>query len=973
MAEKPNYEELEQRIHKLEQETAALERIKGSAQRRMRRYQELVDGLDEVVYRMAIPDGQYEYVSPASEVVFGYGPEKFIENPFFITEILSPEYYESFKQQWPSFLNGNIPKTKEYQIIDPDGNKRWIKQSFKGIFDKQNSIVAVEGLCRNITKQKLAEEAQKKLYNSLESLVDERTVELVEANRKLEKEVNEHRQAEESLQKREDQFRLLAENATDVIWTMDMNLCLTYISPSVLQLRGYTAEEATAQPVDEIMVPESSIKVKTLLNQKLQLIEAGDDEGWAPISFEVELYCKDDTTIITLNNTKILWGSDGRPNMILGVTHDITDKKQAEEALKESEKRYKNLLEASPNAIAIVQGFPPRHLFVNTAFTDLFGYTLNDVENGFSPFKIIQESDRSVLEKLISDRHTGRAVANTYNQYDLAAKNGRIFPCETIGTLINYEGQTADMVVFRDISERIRAEEEKASLEAQLWQAHKMEAVGTLAGGIAHDFNNILGIIVGNTEMSLSDVPEWNPAHGNLKEVQKACLRARDVVRQLLSFSRKSEQKKKPVKIAPIIKETSKLLRASIPSNIDIRYNIPDDLGTIKADLTQIHQIVLNLCTNAADAMDGQDGVLEITLDSMVLDEETAVAYEDLETGPYVRLSVSDTGQGISSAEKARIFDPYFTTKEVGKGTGLGLSVVHGIVKGHKGEITVHSEIGKGTTFEVFFPIIKEEAEKPSVIKAAIPKGDERILFVDDEEAIVELGRKGLKRLGYRVEATTSAQKALAMFRDDPDGFDIVITDMTMPDMSGDKLAEEIMKTRPGIPVVLCTGYSDHISEEKARAMGVSAFMLKPISGKELAVSIRQVLDHSEEGLFPSIRNILVVEDDEQMRSMIRQMLESAGYSVMEAPDGKVALWLFKEMSADLIIIDIIMPEKEGLETIMEFRRDFPDVKIISISGGGLGDPEQYLSMAKKMGADHTLAKPFEKDELLKVVKDLLG
>ncbi len=521
-------------------------------------------------------------------------------------------------------------------------------------------------------------------------------------------------------------------------------------------------------------------------------------------------------------------------------------------------------------------------------------------------------------------------------------------------------------------ADRKRAEEERAKFEAQLRQAHKMEAIGTLAGGIAHDFNNILGIIMGNTDLSLADVPEWNPAHGNLKEVQKACLRARDVVRQLLSFSRKSEQQKTPTKIAPIIKETSKLLRSSIPSNIDIRYNIPEDQGTIMSDPTQIHQVVLNLCTNAADAMTGQEGVLEITLDPVTLDEDAAVPYEDLDPGPYVRLSVSDTGHGISPAETARIFDPYFTTKEVGKGTGLGLSVVHGIVKSHKGEITVHSEIGKGTTFEAFFPMI-EETEKPAVISETTAKGNERILFVDDEEAIAELGKKGLERLGYRVEATTSAQRAIARFRADPDGFDLVISDMTMPEMTGDKLAKEIMKTSPGMPVIICTGYSELISEGRAQEMGISAFVMKPVSAKEMAVSIRQVLEHGKAGVGPSAGGILVVDDEEQMRSIIRQLLENAGYSVMEAPDGKVALWLFKEMPADLIITDIIMPEKEGLETIMELKRDFPKVKIIAISGGGQGSPGQYLSIAKKMGADHTLTKPFEKEELLKAVKNLLG
>ncbi len=753
---------------------------------------------------------------------------------------------------------------------------------------------------------------------------------------------------------------LIFDNMEEGVIELTSEKKIIYVNSAGISIMGIPEEKLLGLNFIEFFNDIQAAMIKPLL----------EISGKTPLSIPAESPLSINNKLVSLDILQI--NEENRQSIVV-ILHDITGYKQAEEALKESEINYKSILEASPNAISIIKGFPPRHLFVNSAFTNLFGYTLNDVENGFSPFKMILEADRAEIEKLLYDRHTGKQVAPTYNQFDLAAKNGRIFPCEIIGTLIIYEGQTLDMVVFRDISELIRAEEEKVSLEAQLRQTHKMEAVGTLAGGIAHDFNNILGIIVGNTELSLADVPEWNPAHLNLKEVLKASLRARDVVRQLLSFSRKTELEKKPLKIAPIIKEISKLLRASIPSSIDIHYRIPDGTETIMADPTQIHQVVLNLCTNAADSMTETGGELEIKLEAIELDEAAVDQYEDLNPGSYARLSVRDTGQGISPAETTRIFDPYFTTKEVGKGTGLGLSVVHGIVKSHNGEIAVHSELGKGTMFEVCFPMVEKEAEKPPVITDEIPRGDERILFVDDEEAMVELGKKGLKRLGYRVEATTSAQRAIELLRADPDGFDLVISDMTMPEMTGDRLAKEIMQTRPGMPVILCTGYSEHISEEKALGMGISAFVMKPILGKELAVTIRQVLEHAEEGIAPSIGNIFVVYDEEQMRFMIRQMLEDAGYAVVEAPDGKVALWLSKEKPADLIITDIIMPEKEGLETIMELKRDFPDVKILAISGGGQGDNWQYLDMAIKMGAESTLAKPFENEELLKAVKDLLG
>jgi len=538
---------------------------------------------------------------------------------------------------------------------------------------------------------------------------------------------------------------------------------------------------------------------------------------------------------------------------------------------------------------------------------------------------------------------------------------------------VNGEGRKSMVVILHDITERNQAAEEKKRLEKQLRHAHKMEATGTLAGGIAHDFNNILGVIVGNAELSLTDIPEWNPAHRNLEVVVEACMRARDVVRQLLSFSRQSEHQKKPIKIAPIIEETSKLLRASIPSNIDIRYSMSEDSQTIMADPTQIYQVLLNLYTNAADAMLESGGILEIKLETVALGEDTGILSASLNPGLYARLTVSDTGKGISHKEIGRIFDPYFTTKEIGKGTGLGLSVVHGIVKSHNGKISVHSQPGKGTLFEAFFPIIEEEVEASSPVTERSLRGSERILYVDEEEVLVPLVKKGLERLGYKVVATTNAAGALELFRSNPYSFNLVITDTTMAGMNGDSLATELTKIRPDIPVIICTGYSERASEEKAREMGIRAFLMKPILANEIAVEIRNILDGGEKGTPTVAGRILVVDDEEQVRTIIRQMLESSRYEVIEAPDGKVALWLFKEKPADLIIADLIMPEKEGLETIEELRKDYPDAKIIAISGGGLGDKGQYLDMAKESGADSTLAKPFEKEALLNAVKEALG
>jgi len=369
-----------------------------------------------------------------------------------------------------------------------------------------------------------------------------------------------------------------------------------------------------------------------------------------------------------------------------------------------------------------------------------------------------------------------------------------------------------------------------------------MESVGTLAGGIAHDFNNILGIILGNAELAMDDVPEWNPAKFNLKEIRTASLRAKDVVRQLLSFARKTRLEKKPTNIVSIVKESLKLLRSSIPTSIEIHRNISADIDTILADPTQINQVLINLCTNANHAMpDG--GIIDVILKSVELNENVTAQYPDLNPGRYVSLTVSDTGHGIPKEDMDRIFDPYYTTKDVGKGTGMGLAVVHSIVKEHNGIITVKSEPGKGTTFTIFFPAVDKEAVVESEPYEKLPMGNEKILFIDDEESIVNIARQMLERLGYEVDAKMSSIEALELFRFKPDQFDLVITDLTMPKMTGDKLVREILTIRPDIPVILCTGFSEKIDEKKATALGATDYIEKPVNQHDLAFKVREVLD----------------------------------------------------------------------------------------------------------------------------------
>ena len=407
------------------------------------------------------------------------------------------------------------------------------------------------------------------------------------------------------------------------------------------------------------------------------------------------------------------------------------------------------------------------------------------------------------------------------------------------------EEQSYLLFIFNDISAKKQAEDEKERLETELRQAHKMEAIGTLAGGIAHDFNNILASIIGYADMAQDDIPDWSPAKYQIEEVLKAGNRAKDLVRQILAFSRKTEQRRVPVQIHLLIKEVYSFLRATIPTTIEIKLNIDSHCGYILADPTQIHQTLLNLCTNAAHAMEDKGGVLTIDLKTVDLASEVQKNDAKVNTETQILLSVSDTGIGIEKEQLLRIFDPYYTTREVGKGSGMGLAIVHGIVLSHEGKVQVESIPGEGTTFKLFFPRVEAEAEMKAVENTALPTGKEKVLIVDDDASIANLNKRILAKLGYQTTVKTSSTETLELFRSDPDAYDLVITDQTMPGMAGDQLAREMLKVRSDTPIIMCTGYSSGIDAEKADAIGLRAFIMKPIDRKELAITVRKVLDFS--------------------------------------------------------------------------------------------------------------------------------
>jgi signal transduction histidine kinase/DNA-binding response OmpR family regulator len=413
--------------------------------------------------------------------------------------------------------------------------------------------------------------------------------------------------------------------------------------------------------------------------------------------------------------------------------------------------------------------------------------------------------------------------------------HGRITPFPGVG-------ERRVVVAHENITERRRAIEEKMRLAAQLRHSYKMEAIGTLAGGIAHDFNNILSSVIGFTELCLLDVNKGSLLESNMMEVYQAGMRARDLVRQILTFARKDENHILPTQVSTIAKEASKLIRSIIPASIDIRLQVESE-ALVMADPSQIHQIFMNLFTNAAQAMEADGGKLAIRISQARLDRYFDSMHKRFVPGDFLKITVEDTGIGIDPEKLDKIFDPYYTTKGRGEGTGLGLSVVHGIVQACNGEIEVESEPGRGTAFTIYLPIVAQHATAATDMPSRLPLGTERILFIDDERPIANMSRQRLNLLGYRVTVANSSLEALDRLAAGPEDFDLIITDMSMPQMSGDRLAIEAKKLSPNVPIILCTGYSKKISPEKAAAIGIDAFIMKPMAVNEMAETIRKVLD----------------------------------------------------------------------------------------------------------------------------------
>ncbi len=852
------------------------------------------------------PDGVYLSCNPKFENFFGAKEKDIIGKTDY--DFVDKDLADIFRKHDKAAMAANRPIVNEEFLTYADASHRELFETVKTpMYDSEGKLIGVLGIGRNIT---------------------------------------ERRQAEEALREGEERYRLLFNSANDAVFVHQPHpdgkpTKFLEINDVACRMYGYTREGLMALSPVDLAVAEhkdgARERVKGILSKGHDLFEiihkTKDD-----IEFPVEVSAH-------------LFDFRGTPT-VLSIVRDITERKQAEQSLRESEIRFKALHNASFGGIAIHdKGII---LDCNQGLSEITGYSVTELVGMDGLLLIAEKSRNAVMNNIVT------GYEKPYEATGLR-KNGEEFPVRIEARNVPYKGKNVRTVEFRDITERKQAEEERdrlisaieqaaetivitdsegmiqyvnpafeqitgymreeaigqnprllqsgehddafykemwgmltggetwrgritnkrkngtlyteeavispvrdasgrivnyvavkrditkeMKLEEQLRQAQKMEAIGALAGGIAHDFNNILSPIIGFSEMLMEDLPDSSLDREKVGIIYKAAGRAGGLVKQILSFSRQSEHEKMPVRIQHILKEILKLVRSTIPSSIDITQSIQSDCGLVMADPTQLHQIAMNLITNAYHAVEERSGKIFVQLKETELLNENLVNIS-LNTGRYAVLSISDTGSGIEPAIKDKIFEPYFTTKKQGKGTGLGLAVVHGIVKEHGGDIAVYSEVSKGTTFNVYLPLMKKTDKTELAEKVEdYSGGDERILLVDDEKSILRLEKQMLERLGYHVTEQNISTDALATFKSNPKAFDLVVTDMTMPNMTGDQLSRELIAIKPDIPVIICTGFSERISKEKAPGLGIKGFLMKPVLKSDMSQMVRKVLDEAK-------------------------------------------------------------------------------------------------------------------------------
>ncbi len=679
----------------------------------------------------------------------------------------------------------------------------------------------IVGLMLDITDAKKAQAELAKYRDHLEEMVARRSAELIATNNRLSNEIEERRKAEKALLANEERYRKVFENTGTATILIEPDMTISMANARAVQLAGLTREEIVGRKKTlDFVVPAHRERLRLYHELRMQ----GDTS--LPRQFEFQI--TDATGRIRDMLANVQWMPE--TSQTIASMLDITESN----ALQQERQRLAAVIDQSAEAVIITDNHGNVE-YVNQAFETLSGFDRQACLGQTMDAPFLCDQDRQIFKQMTfmvsgDDFWTGR-VENKHRDGQTYMADTRIFP------VFNERGKVVNLVCVKtDVTHQVL-------LEKQLQQAQKMEAIGTLAGGIAHDFNNILGGILGFTEISLYKAGDNEQLKRNLTRILDGCQRAKELVQNILTFSRKNEEETKPLEIQIIIKEALKLLRASIPSTIEFKQHINSRPSIVRATPTQIHQVVMNLCTNAAHAMQQNGGLLEVRLENLEVAPEHCEGIPGLIQGPYSCLTVRDSGEGIDPGNLERIFEPYFTTKEQTGGTGLGLSVVHGIVKSLGGVVAVESRIGEGTAFKLYLPRVKDAAKSEKPAEEDLPRGRERILVVDDELFILEIMADMLRSLGYEVQTASGGMEAWEQFKQAPDGFDAVVADLTMPKLTGKQLAAKIKESGRNLPLILTTGMAYDSAAQKEKFNEFAAVLIKPVLFGELATTLRRVLE----------------------------------------------------------------------------------------------------------------------------------
>ncbi|MCF8146020.1 MAG: PAS domain S-box protein [Deltaproteobacteria bacterium] len=802
-------------LEKTDEKLSSISRLVEDLSANARRYQVIAERMIDVAW-MTDMDLRTVYVSPSIHTVLGFSQEERMVQT--IDEQLTPDSLsiglDALARELALEKEGADPQRSATLVLEyyhKDGSTRFMETVMGGIRDEQGLLTGICGVSRDITDRK---------------------------------------RVEEKLRKSEERYRMIVENMNEIIWIIGLDLQFTYVSPSSTWVTGYTPEEASNTPLDQLLTPESFAMATRRLADELALEEsAAAPVPHRAITLEIEAIHKEGRPLWLEITGTFNRDTDGKITEILVVGRNISERKRVETELQESEKRYRMIVE-NMHEIIWVMDLNLKYKYRSPSNIRITGYSPEEITSIPAKDQIVPESYALVqtvlaeeLEKEFGqepvDPHRSRTI-----EVEVYHKDGGTVWIEVTGLFIRDDsGKPVEILLSaREITERKRAEEEKAKLESQLIQVQKMETVGRLAGGVAHDFNNMLGVILGYADLAKRSLAKAHPVLRNLVQIEKAATRSRDITAQLLAFSRKQIINPRVIDLNELVAHTQKLLIRLIGEHIELSVLPGEDLWTIKFDPSQIEQILINLAVNSRDAMPG-GGKLVIETKNIILEDSYCKTHIGCTPGPHVRLSVSDNGEGMDKEMLQHIFEPFFTTKEVGQGTGLGLATVYGIIKQNNCSINVYSEPGYGTTFNIYVPRASGEREvrevseeDPTVTNAG------KILLVEDDPMLLDITQEMLESIGYTVIVAGAPREAISLFEQHDTSIDLVITDVIMPFMSGKELIDKLKEIRPDIKVLFMSGYTaDAIAHHGVLEKDMH-FLQKPFRVRDLARKVGEIM-----------------------------------------------------------------------------------------------------------------------------------